>query len=49
MGISNGTSPWIMGFVSENFGFAAAYGVILLALLASTYFFIVINKISLRR
>jgi MFS family permease len=49
MGISNGTSPWIMGFVSENFGFAAAYGVILLALIASTYFFIVINKISLRR
>ena len=49
MGISNGTSPWIMGFVSENFGFAAAYGVILLALIASTYFFIVINKVSLRR
>lgn len=49
MGISNGTSPWIMGFVSENFGFAAAYGVILLALIASTYFFTVINKVSLRR
>jgi hypothetical protein len=44
MGISNGTSPWIMGFVSENFGFAAAYGVILLALIAATYFFAVINK-----
>ena len=44
MGISNGTSPWIMGFVSENFGFAAAYGVILLALIAATYFFATINK-----
>jgi MFS family permease len=44
MGISNGTSPWIMGFVSENFGFAAAYGVILLALIAATYFFAAINK-----
>jgi hypothetical protein len=38
-----------MGFVSENFGFAAAYGVILLALVASTYFFIVINKVSSSR
>lgn len=44
MGISNGTSPWIMGFVSENFGFAAAYGVILLALIASTYLFATINR-----
>lgn len=44
MGISNGASPWIMGFVSENFGFAAAYGVILVALIASTYFFATINK-----
>ncbi len=44
MGVSNGASPWIMGFVSENFGFAAAYGVILLALIAATYFFAVINK-----
>ena len=44
MGISNGASPWIMGFVSENFGFAAAYGVVLLALLASTYFFATINR-----
>jgi dipeptide/tripeptide permease len=44
MGISNGTSPWIMGFVSENFGFAAAYGVILVALIASTFFFATINK-----
>jgi MFS family permease len=46
MGISNGTSPWIMGFVSENFGFAAAYAVILLALIAATYFFVAINKKS---
>ena len=44
MGISNGASPWIMGFVSENFGFAAAYGVILLALIAATYLFATINK-----
>jgi predicted MFS family arabinose efflux permease len=44
MGISNGASPWIMGFVSENFGFAAAYGVILVALITSTYLFAVINK-----
>ena len=44
MGISNGTSPWIMGFVSENFGFAAAYGVILVALIASTYYFATINR-----
>jgi MFS family permease len=44
MGISNGTSPWIMGFVSENFGFAAAYGVVLLALLAATYVFATINR-----
>lgn len=46
MGISNGASPWIMGFVSENFGFAAAYGVILLALIAATYLFATINKTS---
>lgn len=44
MGLSNGASPWIMGFVSENFGFAAAYGVILLALIAATYLFATINK-----
>jgi len=44
MGISNGTSPWIMGFISENFGFAAAYGVILVALIASTYYFAMINR-----
>jgi len=44
MGISNGTSPWIMGFVSENYGFATAYGVILIALVLSTYLFTRINK-----
>jgi len=44
MGISNGTSPWIMGFVSENFGFAAAYGVILIALVLSTLLFVKINQ-----
>jgi MFS family permease len=44
MGISNGTSPWIMGFVSENFGFAAAYGVILIALALSTLLFVKINQ-----
>jgi MFS family permease len=44
MGIANGTSPWIMGFVSENWGFAAAYFVILAALVLSTYFFATINR-----
>jgi len=44
MGISCGASPWIMGFVSETFGFAAAYSVILLALIASTYFFKSLNR-----
>lgn len=44
MGISNGTSPWIMGFVSENFGFAAAYAVILVALVFSTYLFAKLNR-----
>lgn len=47
MGISNGTSPWIMGFVSENFGFAAAYGVILLVLILTTLTFIWVMKNSL--
>ena len=47
MGISNGTSPWIMGFVSENFGFAAAYGVIFLALILTTLTFIWVMKNSL--
>jgi predicted MFS family arabinose efflux permease len=44
MGVANGTSPWIMGFVSENFGFAAAYGVILVALVLSTYLFAKLNR-----
>ena len=47
MGISNGTSPWIMGFVSENFGFAAAYGVIFLVLILTTLTFIWVMKNSL--
>jgi len=33
-----------MGFVSENYGFATAYGVILIALVLSTYLFTRINK-----
>jgi MFS family permease len=44
MGVSCGVSPWIMGFVSEAFGFAAAYSVILLALIASTFFFKSLNR-----
>jgi MFS family permease len=47
MGISNGASPWIMGFVSENFGFAAAYGVIFLVLILTTLTFIWVMKNSL--
>ena len=48
MGISCGIAPWIMGFVSETLGFAAAYSVILLALIASTYFFKSINREQVR-
>ena len=44
MGLSCGISPWIMGFISEGFGFAAAYSVILLALIPSTYFFKTLNR-----
>ena len=44
MGFSCGISPWIMGFVSETFGFEAAYSVILFALIASTYFFKSLNR-----
>ena len=44
MGISCGVSPWIIGYVSETFGFAAAYSVILLALIPSTYFFKSLNR-----
>lgn len=47
MGISNGTSPWIMGFVSENYGFRAAYSVIFVALLLTTLTFIWVMKNSL--
>ena len=44
MGLSNGASPWVMGFVSENWGFEAAYVVILVALVISTYLFAKINQ-----
>jgi len=44
MGLSCGASPWIMGFISEAFGFAAAYSIILLALIASTYLFKSLNR-----
>ena len=44
MGLSCGASPWIMGFVSEAFGFAAAYSIILLSLIASTYLFKSLNR-----
>lgn len=47
MGVSNGTSPWIMGFISENFGFAAAYAVIFLVLILATFNFIWVMKNSL--
>lgn len=47
MGISNGTSPWIMGFVSEKYGFAAAYGVIFFVLILTTLTFIWVVKNSL--
>ena len=44
MGLSCGASPWIMGFVSEAFGFAVAYSIILLSLIASTYLFKSLNR-----
>ena len=48
MGISTGVSPWIMGFISENFGFEAAYGVILIALALATFLFLkIIKKITI--
>jgi predicted MFS family arabinose efflux permease len=47
MGISNGASPWIMGFVSENYGFASAYAVIFLVLVFTTLTFIWVMKNSL--
>lgn len=46
MGLSMGASPWIMGLISEAFGFAAAYSVIFIALVASTYFFRSINRVE---
>ena len=46
MGLSMGASPWIMGLISEAFGFAAAYSVILVALVASTYLFKTINRVK---
>ena len=47
MGISNGASPWIMGFVSENFGFRAAYSVIFFVLILTTLTFSWVMKNSL--
>ena len=47
MGISNGASPWIMGFVSENFGFRAAYSVIFFVLILTTLTFSWVLKNSL--
>jgi fucose permease len=47
MGISNGSSPWIMGFVSENYGFRAAYTVIFITLILTTITFIWVLKNSL--
>jgi hypothetical protein len=46
MGLSMGASPWIIGLISEAFGFAAAYSVILVALVASTYLFKTINRVK---
>ncbi|MSO29279.1 MAG: MFS transporter [Candidatus Planktophila sp.] len=47
MGISNGASPWIMGYVSENYGFEAAYGVIFVVLILTTLTFTWVLKNSL--
>jgi MFS family permease len=47
MGLSNGASPWIMGFVSENYGFAAAYAVIFIVLILTTLTFTWVMKNSL--
>lgn len=47
MGLSIGASPWIMGFVSENFGFGAAYFVIFIALILTTVTFIWVQRNSL--
>ena len=46
MGLSNGASPWVMGFVSENLGFQAAYGVLLIALALASLLFVKINLVK---
>ena len=48
MGVSMGVSPWIMGLLSEAFGFAAAYALILILLIPSTIFFRLINREQVR-
>jgi MFS family permease len=48
MGVSMGVSPWIMGLLSEAFGFAAAYALILITLIPSTIFFRLINREQVR-
>jgi hypothetical protein len=48
MGVSMGVSPWIMGLLSEAFGFAAAYALILIILIPSTIFFRLINREQVR-
>ena len=47
MGLSNGASPWIMGYVSENYGFEAAYGVIFIVLILTTLTFTWVLRNSL--
>ena len=47
MGLSNGASPWIMGYVSENYGFEAAYGVIFIVLILTTLTFTWVFRNSL--
>lgn len=49
MGLSAGASPWVMGFVSENFGFEAAYGVVLIALIPATYLYLKLNYLGTRK
>ena len=48
MGVSMGVSPWIMGLLSEAFGFAAAYALILIILIPSMIFFRLINREQVR-
>ena len=48
MGVSMGVSPWIMGLLSEAFGFAAAYALILIILIPSTIFCRLINREQVR-